>query len=336
MALQTFNPTGMIAPRDTSLQNALGKELENSFNRVRNKYAETEAQARIGLHGAQSQEAQAKAQKAQQMAHILQAFSQAEGQPGMSPLLENLGISMMGGRPLSAYTNADNQHVQPSFFGKGTVLDQARSPEAIKGAESYASEMGKANVEAIKQNYGAYTQAINAKNGMQGMLKMLEDQELGKVVGPFWKDKAAKYLGSDRAKELQGTFNTLGKNIVTETAQAFGTRFTNQEMKWLQDILPSSSDTLPAIKGKVRTLEMLRQANEQKAVIKDQLMRQHQMDPITADQLADSQVNLDAIKRELKPTVSFKSESGEIFDIPKIDTALVEKLRKQGYQEGDF
>jgi len=203
------------------------------------------------------------------------------------------------------------------------------------GETEFEKGVASANVKAVEQNYEAYTAAANQKHSIQGMLKLLENPDLEKVVGPFWKNSAAKYFGSDKAKELQATFNTFGKNVITETAKAFAGKFTNQEMNWLQDVLPNDKDTYPAIQGKLQTLEMLRQANEQKAIIKDSLIRQ-QMPPIIADQMAESQIDLSAIKRSLKPTVAFRSPNGDIEDVPKSDSAYAELLRNAGYQEVDY
>ncbi len=57
MALGSYD-TGMPQYKAPNLQELMGKELENSFNRVRNKYAEPKMQADIALSEAQAQKAQ--------------------------------------------------------------------------------------------------------------------------------------------------------------------------------------------------------------------------------------------------------------------------------------
>jgi len=201
------------------------------------------------------------------------------------------------------------------------------------GETTTETELAKHNVEAIGENYKAYTGAISQKSNLQGVLKQIENPKFAQAVGP-WKNVAAKYLAPDDVKELQASFNTLGKNIVTESAKSFS-RLTNQEMSWLQTVLPTASDTLSAIKGKTKTLETLRAAVEQKTILKDQLMRKG-IEPIMADQLADQQIDWDAIRREIKPTVSLKGPEGNIIDVPKYDAELIERAKKKGYQVGDY
>ncbi len=215
--------------------------------------------------------------------------------------------------------------------GQPTVSGGLRTPESIERGKGLAQH----DVEAIKENYKSYTDSVRQKAPLQGILKILDDPSLDAAVGPG-KNKLAKYLGSDRTKEMQANFSTLGKSIVTESAKSFTGGLTNRELDWLKDVLPNVTDTLPAIKGKVRTLEFLRSAIEQKSVMKDQLIRKYEMDPILADQMADKAIDYDAIKREIKPTRSFKGPNGVIKDIPRYDLDYIKEAEKRGYVEGDY
>lgn len=196
-------------------------------------------------------------------------------------------------------------------------------------------ELSKADIKAIEKNYDAYTSSTAQKHGLQGMLKLLETPELSQVVGPFWKNSAAKYFGADKAKEIQAEFNTYAKTIITETAKAFGGNVTNKEMGWIQDVLPKDSDTLAAIRGKAVTLEVLRETVERKTNLKDQLMRQG-MNPITADQLAQGQIDMAAIKRMIRPIITLRNKEGRILDIPRTDEKMLKSALAAGYEEGDF
>jgi hypothetical protein len=62
MALQTFNPTGLVKPRDTSLQAAMGTELDNAFKRVQNAQEPQRFAQEQSLHHAQEQNQMRQAQ----------------------------------------------------------------------------------------------------------------------------------------------------------------------------------------------------------------------------------------------------------------------------------
>lgn len=389
MALQTFDALRLISPKTSSLQEIMGKELDNSFNRVRNKYAEPMAQTTLGLNAAQAQEHQAKAAQAQQDMQLLRAIfggelggSQNMGAPGGMPDMQGQGMpqneqpsmSMQGApqgssmsqpMPQSGQQNGMSSMMTPELkqaFKEGYIRNKGHIPQAhhqilpsgeaatydaLKGGwnvqqlgrtpEDIAmgTELAKHNVDTIKQNYETYSGAIAQKPNLQGVLKMIENPKFEQSVGP-WKNVAAKYLAPDDVKEMQASFSTLGKNIVTEAAKGFGATLTNQEMSWLQGVLPNPSDTFPAIKGKVKTLELLRAATEQKAILKDQLLRTPGIDPIIADQIADSKIDYNAIRRELKPTISMRNKEGNIIDVSKYDDALIKRAKSKGYEEGDY
>lgn len=254
-------------------------------------------------------------------------------------LMSNRAIDELVGKFLGMPTHQPHYSPQGEEFyinpltGQTEVTQVGRTPESV----TLGTELTKQNVKALEDNYATYMSSVSQKPNLQIMLNMLEDPQLQQVVGPFWKNSAAKYFGNDKAKELQATFNTASKGIIQESAKSFGSRFTNQEMNWLQQILPNDKDTFAAIKGKVTTLEALRRAIEQKTSLKDSLIRDHGLNPVIADKLADEQVDLKQIKNELKPHVSFKSPDGDIFDIPKSRKDLIEKYKNEpGFIEWEF
>ncbi len=332
-----------------------GQQLSNQYNPQLWQEQLKHSIAQRGLFGAQGQEHAINARKQQMIADILQQAMGGQqdgaqsGLGGMEPGMEGAygqnapqgGSNSYLGNAVAAHALGIPQH-HPQITGAGeivsfdpltgqpTIQGGLRTPEDIERGKKLAEH----NVDAIKQNYDAYSSAIAQKPNLQGALKHIENPKFAQAVGP-WKNVAAKYLAPDDVKELQASFSTLGKNIVTESAKSFS-RLTQQEMNWLQTVLPSPADTLPAIKGKLKTLETLRAAAEQKAVMKDQMMRNNNIDPIIADQLADQQIDYNKIIREIKPTISMRNADGDILDIPKYDAAFIKKAKDAGYEEGDF
>jgi len=409
MAFQPINFLGAQKQDQGLLQKAMGTELENAFNRVRNKHAEPgiladiaykkastkekealvpyyagQAEQDIALKKAQAYEHQMKAQQAMLDLQFLQTILSGgmgggSGAPGgqmpgqnmpqtsgsampqqnnfspqqnsgvpqqnaglpqqqggidfsnLSPAAKAYARHKLGaGQPTATSVGGGQLYVQDPLTGS-QVIQAGRTP----GQEKTETGLAEHGVEAVKDNYKTYSGAIAQKPNLQIAQKLLSNPKLKQAVGPF-KSGVAKYLAPDEVKEIQSVFGTLGKNIITESARSFGARLTNQEMSWLQSILPTAEDTFPAIVGKVNTLEFLRSMTEKKAAMKDQLLRA-QVDPIIADQMADSQLDYSGLTKMLKPTITFTNPNNpeEVYDIPKYDTAKIEIARKAKLQEID-
>ena len=155
MALQTFNPSGLI--RDPSMQSAIGKELDNAFKRVQNKYAPEKMElenslnrykvaqepqrfeTEQGLHRAQAQEHQLKAQKMQMLAPILQAYLQQAGfgggGDGQNSNMQMGGSSPMQmnspqGSPFASQQSASNGQGAPQQ-GNGDIMEALDNNPAL-------------------------------------------------------------------------------------------------------------------------------------------------------------------------------------------------------------
>ncbi len=375
MALQTFNPTNMVAPRDTSLQNAIGKELENSFKRVQNKYAEPAAQAALGLSRAQAQEHQLKAQKLQKMLPILQMFSEAIGaqsggdtggqilggggspmasggqppmqqsagmpqqgapsqqnmgqpqtRPQMSPLLENIGIQMMGGTPYSPMMTPENELIQPSYFGAPTTLYQGRKPEQIEAAKAQAllpikQEEGflKGDVEAYDTN-AKELQKVDERNSVYdeiGNLMRDNPKVMDEIIGVLYSKKPDWTL-SKEAGFLRGSVESLLGRLKVDTGKDIKGSWNSRDDILASQTNPVKGDTYPVFQGKWAAQQLINQRMKQRRELYATGIRDHKMREHEAAKWAESQTSLDAIRPQIDNTLVVAVDyNGETKYIPK-------------------
>ncbi len=174
MALQTFNALGLIPAESSNLQNMMRTELENSFNRVRNKYAEPNAQlgiqkqqlenkyygpdkeasialnkAHAGYFGAQSRSSNIDAKKQQMIMDIIQqALRGDNGGQNMQPLQSQ--------QPPQRYVDNDYQMQGEGMNGQ-ISQDRVRAP-----ASAPLSQQGLAGASSPNGDNNYLARAIAA------------------------------------------------------------------------------------------------------------------------------------------------------------------------------
>lgn len=227
MALQTFDALRLISPKTSSLQEIMGKELDNSFNRVRNKYAEPMAQTTLGLNTAQAQEHQAKAQQMWQDIGLLnEVFGRQIGgnMPGqMSNNIysqvqhntqpQNNGQMQDGGQA-NNYTPQISQHEQQSQngsqFQNGYNQSQTHHPMDLNKLTPPQLEVVRNRLKAGQRHYTTLPggQTLMADPLLGDQVKQLGDtlqqaahnQEMGKLNAQEF-NKTQDALKSSYAKE---------------------------------------------------------------------------------------------------------------------------------------
>lgn len=140
MALQTFNPTG-LAPQDTSLQSALGKELDNAFKRVQNKQEPARFAQEQSLHHAQEQNQMRQAQFGNLSGPAAKIFSirMLEQQLGADdPTVKAAKEELELEHESQKLTNARNQILNDTAYQRMSTPDAKRLFEEREVDAGYA------------------------------------------------------------------------------------------------------------------------------------------------------------------------------------------------------
>ena len=284
MAFQPTNFLGAPKQNQTLMQDVMGKELDNAFKRVQNKYAEPETQARIGLHTAQASQAQ---QEAQFMNYLFGGGDETQDPSmdmtaaanGMMPrqgggMSANQsgqgGSAMAGGVNLNdpntkamlrdAYirykTHAGQPHATSMGGGQIFLQDALNGNQTIQagrtpGQEAFEKVSGEDFAKHVNTLGDQYQKAVSEGQKLEYVLDILERNP--DLTGPL-NQYGSTYFSDEEKQEIFGTLGTMSKSMVLEMRNMFGTQFTNKDLQFAESMKIDESTPQPVLKGRAKTL----------------------------------------------------------------------------------
>lgn len=283
------------------------------------------------LYGAQIPEASAKGHIAQLKAAIISQLLSGTG---------DMSGDMNGFIGTPGSFNMQQGAGQPGGFSGNNALAQALAGEALgltpqsyltqsgelvsqylPGAEAfkqkvgpsfeevaYGTEMGKQAADYRIQNSAKYEGALGQRQTLEGLDSLINRPEFRDAVGPA-NQILSKYYAPEDVQEIQAQADILSKGLVVDMMKnAFGSRVTDRDLKFVQSQKPNVADPLPVFAAKVKTLLTLSDA----AVKKHGLIEEYLDNGYSrkdANTMADEQVNIRQVMNDLyKENVAKKED----------------------------
>ena len=320
------------------------EELANVLAGIQSKYAGPMAQAKLGLLGAQTKQAQTAAQKAQVLANILSSITGTGTPQGISqPTAEQVGqegtqefqipARLPTEQPVpQAQTVAQAQpQIQSKDYakaalaqsliglGKPEIKDIDGTLTAITPFGNYVVGQGmtpsqkeylKADVKGYEGLQKANAAAAMSKPTFDALSEVTSDPEFQAMrqsdLAPKLELSYYKTKGTPIQKELAGKFETYTNQLIKDSARDFAGQFRIGEQELLESMKPSSKDTLDVMLGKLEGLMQLRSMMQNRTGIAMNLMRNKGMSLNDSLTAADNQVDSKEIKKSIKDQLAKK------------------------------
>jgi len=383
-------------------ENLLAQKLSNAINSTKAKYAEQEAmqgleaqkaqtalsqgqlgmmplerrmkEAQLGLVPwnqrllqSQAAQAQANAQKAQQMGNLYNFAMRGGFQQGGMP--QNQGQQMPSyqeghGMPPYAQQMQGGQQAPQTQTGQynpqadmaaalmkmpvyhQTADGQLISVNPLSGLTSTKigpSEREKAFTKEDVKIATNYQNAAIAGRDIQDTYNEVgniiaspefEQMRQHAILGKHELGWYSKF-GTKEQQDMVGQFNTLTGDIIRKSAREFKGSFRVGEQGLLNSMKPNSSDTVDVAKGKIKSLSLMNQLLTQRSSLTSDLIRQG-YSPNQASKLADQQIDGNKIREEIKnqlnpkKTINLKAfTEQDIIDTAQKHGISVEEVKNQ-------
>lgn len=118
--------------------------------------------------------------------------------------------------------------------------------------------------------------------------------------------------GTPEQQNMVGQLVTLSGNVIRDASQDFKGAFRKGEQTLIQNMKINSGDTFNAARGKMEQLTYLNQMITQRARLTGQLMQQGHISKLQAEDMADKQINGDAIRSQIHNTINPKPTDDDI------------------------
>ena len=127
--------------------------------------------------------------------------------------------------------------------------------------------------------------------------------------------------GRPDQQQLVTRLQTQMGNLVKDSSRDFAGQFRKGEQQLLQGMKPNDSDTVDGMIGKSESLTVMNKLLRERSALTSQYMTDYHINKLQASQMADKQVNGDAIRAQvhdkLNPTVTIRNKkTGEVVTLP--------------------
>lgn len=265
---------------------------------------------------------------------------QSQQQPEMAPQQPQ----SMGGGPPSDTTNALNAWMQSpeaqrqaqteglmripekdqlmDWYGKQGATQENYTPPPLPktwpektgeylGIKEEGQEAGKIRAQDIKELNDSVFSGLTKQATLDDINNMIASPEIREIrqlplLGRHEMGWYAKE-GSPAQQQLVGRLYAQMGNIIKDSSRDFSGQFRRGEQQLLQGMKPSDSDTVDTMIGKAESLSTMNQLLVQRSKLTSQYMNQYHINKGQAAEIADKQVNADAIRSQIHNKLNPKS-----------------------------
>lgn len=312
------------------------RRLDNILKAVQAEYAKPEAQAKLGLMGAQASQASAAAEKSRMIQDLMKGIFQGSsfapvgvgGQPstyadqGTNPTqgvqeeidaVSNKAPMVQPQKPGLNYAQAAlAQHLlglgQPQILdidGKKVAATPFGNIDVAQGMTPLQKELTKQDAKQIDELDKSVISSYGQKDTQEELASVMNDPIFEAMRQFDWTpgyelQYYAKGGGTPEQQDLAGKFMTLSGNLVKASARDFAGQFRVGEQALLMDMKPNASDSLGVAKGKLEALMLMRELLTKRAELASQIARRGSVPPSQALKKADQMMNAEEIRAGIK------------------------------------
>lgn len=242
----------------------------------------------------------------------------------------NIG-SMQPGQSYTVQGNRSSQNgmpEQPENFGMPANKSFAENVGEYTGTKEEGKKLGELRAKDIDDLSTNYYSAKTQQTTLDQLSKILSSPQFEQIRQiPLAGHHELSYyskLGTPEQQSLVGQYYTATGDIIRNSARDFPGQFRRGEQQLLQSMKPNPSDTVDTARGKVESLSYFNKMFSERARLTAQYMHQNHMTKAEALDLADKQIDGNAIRKAIQGklypdtmiTIRHK-QTGQVVTIPK-------------------
>lgn len=253
-------------------------------------------------------------------------FSQPQGMMGIPSMQQNIqplpvNNQLLNTAPVAEQSLPFNNNQQPMQYppieqNSSFAENQGRYQGIVKEQEALGAERAK-QISELGDVIGNAQRSEQTLNDLGSILSSPIFEQMrtlpvgGKAELNYWSK-----FGTPEQQQMVGQFNTLAGNLVKDASRDFAGQFRRGEQQLLEGMKPNANDTVNTARGKVESLQFLNRMLMQRSRLAADIMRTQHVDKAKAIDLADQQLNGDAIRQavhdKLNPRITIRnSKTGE-------------------------
>jgi hypothetical protein len=205
--------------------------------------------------------------------------------------------------------NAVANGAQPT----GTYAEKAGQ---YAGTKEELKEAGKIRANDIKDLADTVFNAQTKQTTLDNIAKIVSSPEFEQIRRtPILGHHELSYyekFGSPEQQNTVGQLMTLSGNVIKDSARDFAGQFRKGEQQLLENMKINPGDTVDAARGKMEQLSYLNRVIGQRAKLTADIMQQNHMSKLKAEEIADKQINGDAIRSQIHNQLNPKPTDADI------------------------
>lgn len=264
--------------------------------------------------------------------------------PAVSQLSEAIFANLMGIDAFKPIVTPDGELVQPSYFGEPKITRISEPADVKEGKKVAAGEKAKSIQKYKDEIADKYASARAQQQTLEYIIELSESDEAKSAIGPA-NQFLGKYSSNEEVQQMSGILDTLNKTLATDMFKAFGSRVTDNDLRFIKSQKTDLSQPFAVNGAKAKTLLALaRLAEKQEAAIYENL--ENGDDKLKAISKAADNVNfreeMDKIKAEAKERETKKADQlylgqykmADIEATAKAKNMTVEQVKKELEKRG--
>lgn len=273
----------------------------------------------------------------------------ANMQPGDSYVIpRNQGSPTQGAGENSGYSydqNGNNVVASPQEISAAANRSQysaqntpSENAANYEGTKSEGIERGKVRAKQMEELSNTVFDARTKQQTLDNAIKIISSPAFEEVrQTPILGNKEIAYFkryGTPEQQNMLGQLTTLNGTIIKDSSRDFSGQFRKGEQELLSQTKINDNDTFNVMRGKMEQLSFLNQMLEKRASLTNQVMGQYHMDKLQAENIADKQINGDALRQHIHNTLNPMPTDEDIrFMAEKYKTTaeeIIKRLKAKG------
>lgn len=195
----------------------------------------------------------------------------------------------------------------------------------VAGGEARGKTAGNDQQKQIDEYGETYEGLLNQQNSINNLKQQLQEPVIERISNvPFANQKSIQWYkntGTKEEKQAVGKLESSLNQFIASSIKSFGSRFTNNDLRFLQMMKPNETELVDVMKGKISALDLFNQMQSQKVKLSHDYMLKG-YDKLTAEDMANKKINMNEIENRIQkelypPPVKIETPDGRILTLPK-------------------
>jgi hypothetical protein len=216
--------------------------------------------------------------------------------PGMQPLL---GKRFPHAGVKQHFNDQTGELSTIKVFPSGRTEIETQQIGSRPEEQEFKKKLSGKDVDFLSEVNDQYSSSAENLQNLHELKSLMDDPNIKNATGPL-RARFVNLFGSEKAQETLGKFRSFSDQIVKSSMKSFGSRLTDRDLKYLQNMKPGENDSYGLLQGKIESQIRLNKLLSERAEMIDDLIRNRRMSPIQATKMADEKI-LPKFKENIMP-----------------------------------